>query len=67
MSLEHLGGYLQRRAMRERDPVLAGDLADAALAVTRISAEASALNQDRAQTVAAALQAVSGRLGSSGA
>jgi exopolyphosphatase/guanosine-5'-triphosphate,3'-diphosphate pyrophosphatase len=67
MSLEHLRGYLQRRAMRESDPVLAGDLADAALTVARISAEASALNQDRAQTVAAMLQAVSGRLGSAGA
>lgn len=67
MSLEHLRGYFQRRAMREGDPVLAGDLADAALAVARISAEASALNQDRAQTVAAALQAASGRLGNAGA
>jgi DNA polymerase-3 subunit delta' len=67
MSLEHLRGYLQGRAMRESDPVLAGDLADAALTVARISAEASALNQDRAQTVAAMLQAVSGRLGSAGA
>jgi DNA polymerase-3 subunit delta' len=66
MSLEHLRGYLQRRAMRESDPVLAGDLADAALTVVRISAEASALNQDRAQTVAATLQAVSGRLGNAG-
>lgn len=63
ISLEHLRNYLQRRALREGDPALAGDWADAALAVARISAEASALNQDRAQTVAAALQAVSGRLG----
>jgi DNA polymerase-3 subunit delta' len=63
ISLEHLRGYLQRRALREGDPAAAGDWADAALAVARIRAEASALNQDRAQTVAAALQVVSGRLG----
>jgi DNA polymerase-3 subunit delta' len=63
ISLERLRTYLQRRALREGDPAAAGDWADAALTVARISAEASALNQDRAQTVAAALQAVSGRLG----
>ena len=52
--------------MREGDPVRAGEWADAALAVSRISAEAQALNQDRAQTIAAALNAVSGRLSGMG-
>ena len=63
VSMERLRALLQRRAMREGDPVRAGDWADAALAVARISAEAHALNQDRAQTVAAALQAVTTRVG----
>lgn len=63
ITLERLRANLQRRAIRESDPTAAGDLADAALAVARVGAEAQALNQDRAQTIAAALQAVSGRLG----
>lgn len=63
VSMERLRATLQRRAMREGDPTRAGDWADAALAVARIGAEAKALNQDRAQTVAAALQAVTTRVG----
>lgn len=63
VSMERLRALLQRRAMRESDPARAGDWADAALAVARIGAEADALNQDRAQTVAAALQAVTTRVG----
>ena len=63
VSMERLRAMLQRRAMREGDPARAGDWADAALAVARIGAEADALNQDRAQTVAAALQAVTTRVG----
>jgi hypothetical protein len=66
VSMERLRNFLQRRAMREGDPALAGEWADAALAVARIGAEAQTLNQDRAQTVAAALNAVSGRLSSAG-
>lgn len=66
VSLERLRGFLQRRATREGDPARAGEWADAALAVARIGAEAQALNQDRAQTIAAALTAVSGRLSSAG-
>lgn len=62
ISLEHLRTYLQKRALREAEPAVAGDWADAALAVARIGAEATALNQDRAQTLAAALQAVSLRV-----
>lgn len=60
--LDRLRAHLQRRAMREANPVAAGDYADAALALTRIAAESDVLNQDRAQTIAAALEAVSGRL-----
>lgn len=63
VSMERLRALLQRRAMREGDPARAGAWADAALAVARISAEADALNQDRAQTIAAALQAVTTRVG----
>jgi DNA polymerase-3 subunit delta' len=63
ITLERLRASLQRRALRESNPTAAGDLADAALAVARVGAEAQALNQDRAQTIAAALQAVSGRVG----
>ena len=63
VSMERLRALLQRRALREGDPARAGDWADAALAVARIAAEADALNQDRAQTVAAALQAVTARTG----
>jgi DNA polymerase-3 subunit delta' len=46
---------LEARARRELDPVVAGSWADAALQLMRIETEAKALNQDRAQTVAAAL------------
>lgn len=66
VSLERLRAHLQRRAMRESNPAAAGDYADAALALIRIAAEADALNQDRAQTIAAAMQAVSSRLAGSG-
>ncbi|HEV7694369.1 MAG TPA: DNA polymerase III subunit delta' [Hyphomonadaceae bacterium] len=61
-TMEALRFSLQRRAANELDPVLAGDWASAALDVMRIGAEADALNQDRAQTVAAALARV-GRVG----
>lgn len=66
VSMERLRGFLQRRAMREGNPTRAGEWADAALAVARIGAEAKVLNQDRAQTIAAALNAVSGRLSGAG-
>ncbi len=46
--------------------MLAGDWAEAALDIMRIDAEAQALNQDRAQTVAAALSRVA-RLARTGA
>ncbi len=49
---------LQKRAAREFDPVVAGDWAAAALEVMRIEAEGRDLNQDRGQTVAAALARV---------
>lgn len=64
-AMEALRSNLQRRAATEPDPVTAGDWASAALDVMRISAEAVALNQDRAQTVAAALARV-GRVGRPG-
>lgn len=55
-------GPICTSALREAEPAVAGDWADAALAVARIGAEATALNQDRAQTLAAALQAVALRV-----
>ncbi len=58
-AMESLRASLQRRAVRESDPVLAGDWAEAALDVMRLDSEAQALNQDRAQTIAAALSRVS--------
>ena len=57
-AMESLRVSLQKRAAREADPVIAGDWASAALDVMRIDAEAQALNQDRAQTIAAALSRV---------
>lgn len=54
-ALEALRNGLQTRARRELDPIAAGAWADAALQLMRIEAEARNLNQDRAQTVAAAL------------
>jgi len=54
-ALEAVRNGLQARARRELDPVLAGGWADAALQLMRVESEARALNQDRAQTVAAAL------------
>jgi hypothetical protein len=57
-AMESLRISLQKRAARETDPVVAGDWAAAALDVMRIDAEAQALNQDRAQTMAAALSRV---------
>lgn len=65
-AMESLRASLQKRAARESDPVIAGDWASAALDVMRIDAEAQALNQDRAQTIAAALSRVA-RLARSGA
>lgn len=65
-AMESLRISLQKRATREGDPVLAGDWAEAALDIMRIDAEAQALNQDRAQTVAAALSRVA-RLARTGA
>lgn len=57
-AMETLRSSLQKRAARELDPVAAGDWAAAALDVMRLDAEAQALNQDRAQTVAAALSRI---------
>ncbi len=57
-AMETLRSTLQKRAAREADPVAAGDWAAAALDVMRIDSEAQALNQDRAQAVAAALSRV---------
>lgn len=54
-ALEAIRNGLQTRAKRELDPVLAGGWADASLQIARLEAEARAINQDRAQTVAAAL------------
>lgn len=65
-AMESLRISLQKRAARETDPVVAGDWASAALDVMRIDAEAQALNQDRAQTIAAALSRVA-RLARTGA
>ncbi|MDP3493107.1 MAG: DNA polymerase III subunit delta' [Hyphomonadaceae bacterium] len=65
-AMESLRVSLQKRASRESDPVIAGDWASAALDVMRIDAEAQALNQDRAQTIAAALSRVA-RLARTGA
>ena len=65
-AMESLRASLQKRAARESDPVVAGDWASTALDVMRIDAEAQALNQDRAQTIAAALSRVA-RLARSGA
>jgi DNA polymerase III subunit delta' len=57
-AMETLRASLQKRAARETDPVIAGDWAAAALDVMRLDSEAQALNQDRAQAVAAALSRV---------
>ena len=57
-AMESLRTSLQKRAARELDPVVAGDFASAALDVMRLDAEARALNQDKAQTVAAALSRI---------
>lgn len=65
-AMEALRLSLQKRAARELDPAIAGDWASAALDVMRIDAEAQALNQDRAQTVAAALSRVARLARSSG-
>lgn len=65
-AMESLRISLQKRAARETNPVVAGDWASAALDVMRIDAEAQALNQDRAQTIAAALSRVA-RLARTGA
>jgi DNA polymerase-3 subunit delta' len=54
-SLAAMRSGLESRARRELDPVIAGSWANAALQLMRIETEAKALNQDRAQTVAAAL------------
>jgi DNA polymerase-3 subunit delta' len=57
-AMESLRSSLQKRAARETDPVAAGDWAAAALDVMRLDVEAQALNQDRAQTVSAALSRI---------
>lgn len=54
-ALEAIRNGLRARARRELDPLLAGGWADAVLQLMRVESEARALNQDRAQTVAAAL------------
>lgn len=65
-ALEALRNSMQTRARRELDPLAAGGWADAALQLMRLEAEARGLNQDRAQTVAAAL-AIAAPLMQSGA
>ncbi len=55
-AMETLRTSLQKRATREQDPVLAGDWAAAALDIMRIEGEGRALNMDRAQTLAVALE-----------
>jgi hypothetical protein len=57
-AMDTLRTSLQKRAGRELDPVIAGDWAAAALDVMRIEAEGRDLNQDKGQTVAAALARV---------
>lgn len=57
-AMDTLRGSLLKRAARELDPVLAGDWAAAALDVMRIESEGRDLNQDKGQTVAAALARV---------
>jgi hypothetical protein len=57
-AMEALRASLQKRAARESDPIVAGDWAAAALDVIRLDSEAQALNQDRAQTISAALSRV---------
>ena len=54
-ALEALRNSMQTRARRELDPLAAGGWAEAALQLMRLEVEARGLNQDRAQTVAAAL------------
>jgi DNA polymerase-3 subunit delta' len=58
-AIDTLLSSVRRRAEREADPVLAGDWAAVVLDVMRLDAEARALNQDRGQTLAAALTRVS--------
>jgi DNA polymerase-3 subunit delta' len=65
-ALEALRNSMQTRARRELDPLAAGGWAEAALQLMRLEAEARGLNQDRAQTVAAAL-AIAAPLMQSGA
>jgi hypothetical protein len=57
-AMETLRGALQKRAARENDAVRAGDWAAAVLDVMRMEADARALNMDRAQTLAAAIERV---------
>jgi DNA polymerase-3 subunit delta' len=57
-AMDTLRTSLQKRAGRELDPVIAGDWAAAALDVMRIESEGRDLNQDKGQTVAAALARV---------
>lgn len=65
-ALEALRNSMQTRARRELDPLAAGGWAEAALQLMRLEVEARGLNQDRAQTVAAAL-AIAAPLVQSGA
>jgi hypothetical protein len=57
-AMDALRQSLHRRASREDDPVLAGDWAATWLDIARLEAEARALNMDRAQTLASAIQRV---------
>ncbi len=57
---------LETRARRELDPATAGGWADAALQLMRLETEAKGLNQDRAQTVAAAFAIAAPLLQSAG-
>jgi DNA polymerase-3 subunit delta' len=57
-AMDTLRTSLQKRAARELDPIVAGDWAAAALDVMRLESEGRDLNQDKGQTVAAALARV---------
>jgi len=62
-AMDALRQSLHRRAAREDDPVLAGDWAATWLDIARLDAEARALNMDRAQTLASAIERVAAMAG----
>lgn len=62
-AMEALRRSLHRRASTEGDAALAGDWAATWLDIARLDAEADALNMDRAQTLATALERISAMTG----